>query len=267
MGALALDCAKSALLVDIESGRVVLGMSQRNPITYDNENPVLLRRRDEARRTLTDQLPVTLTSFVGRDWEVASIRELLNRSDVRLVTLTGTCGVGKTRLALKVAEDSSRDFPDGLAFVPLAGLSDPNQVAQAVAQALGVAELASNDPAMTVQGVLNDRAFLLLLDNFEHLLSAGPLLTQWLSHCRWLTILVTSRARLRISGEHEHAVDPLEVPSLAPMPSANCLMTVPSVRLFLQACARCAHRIFVDRRECSCGRWDLYSARRTAALD
>src|SRR5215204_2606633 len=217
-------------------------MSERHPISNASP-PVISLHGVPVTGNSLDLLPLPLTSFVGRETETASITGLLNHPDVRLVTLTGTGGVGKTRLALRVAEQWASAFTDGLAFVSLADISDPERIAAVVAEALGVFDRTARDPIRAVQNYLADRAFLLILDNFEHLLCAGPLLTDWLTHCRWLTILVTSRFRLRVSGEHEVVVHPLQVPEHEPGYALDRIEHVPSVELFL-ARARAARADF-----------------------
>jgi non-specific serine/threonine protein kinase len=185
-------------------------------------------------RSPLGDLPLPLTSFVGREGEVAAVAVLLGDVAVRLVTLTGPGGVGKTRLALRVAEELAGGFPDGVWFVPLAPVRDPALVADAVAGVLGVRETASRTFVAGLQGFLRDKQALLLLDNLEHVLEAAPLATDLLSTCPRLKILATSRAALRLSGEHGFAVPPLALPDLADLPPLDRLSETPAVRLFVE---------------------------------
>jgi predicted ATPase len=153
---------------------------------------------------------------------------------VRLVTLTGTGGIGKTRLALRVATDLRADFASGVCFVSLAGLDDPALVVSTIAQALGLKESEHRTPLDLVQAALRDKRLLLLLDNFERLLPAAPQLTVLLAGCPQLSILVTSRAVLHIQGEYEFPISPLAVPELEPLPALEALASTPAVALFLQ---------------------------------
>src|SRR5947209_8060105 len=159
-------------------------------------------------------LPAQLTPLIGRDQEVAAISTLLRRPQVRLVTLSGTGGIGKTRLALHVATEVLADFPDGVFFVSLAPLSDRALVISTIAQILDVKESGARPLADLLIAFLRDRHLLLCLDNFEHLLPAAPQLTDLLTTCPHLSILVTSRAVLRLQGEHVFPVPPLAVPDL-----------------------------------------------------
>ena len=131
------------------------------------------------------------------------------RDDVRLLTLTGPGGVGKTRLAIEAARGVAETYLDGVIFVGLAPITDPGLVASAIAQPLGVRDVGDAPLERRLAAFLRDRSVLLVLDNFEHLVEAAPLVANLLSACAGLTALVTSRVRLRVSGEHEYPVSPL----------------------------------------------------------
>ena len=178
--------------------------------------------------------PISASPLIGREREVAAISDLLGREKVRLLTLGGPGGVGKTRLAEEIVRAAGPDFIDGVAFVPLAPLTDPTLVMPTVARALGLRESDERPATGLLFAVLRDRHLLLVLDNYEHLLAAASDLAALLAACPRLTVLVTSRAPLRVRGEREFALAPLALPELERVPSASAVTTSPAARLFVE---------------------------------
>ena len=179
-------------------------------------------------------LPVPPTQLIGREREAAALCSLLTGgAGTRMVTLTGTGGVGKTRLALTVAACLENAFADGVVFVGLAPLSDPDLVIPTIARAVGLREQADMPIDALLPRRLRSKELLLVLDNVEHLLEAAPRISELLRSCPALRVLATSRARLRISGEHEHSVEPLAVPEGSGDIGAEHAFHVPAVELFL----------------------------------
>ncbi len=177
-------------------------------------------------------LPLQLTSFIGREREIAEVRRLLAMT--RLLTLTGSGGCGKTRLAVQVAATASSDYADGVHFVSLAPITDPELVVSSIAQALGVREQGSRPLLDSLKNQLQDKQVLLLLDNFEQIVSAAPIVTELLVTAPRLKVLVTSRASLHLSGEHEFVVPPLSLPDLRDLPPLDRLTQIEAVRLFME---------------------------------
>jgi predicted ATPase len=179
-------------------------------------------------------LPVPLSSLVGRESDVETVRETVLRDDVRLVTLTGPGGVGKSRLALAAGMALQPEFADGVRLVRLAAIADPDLVLPTIAATIGLAS-AGGQPALTsLQTALYDRDLLLLLDNFEQVVAAAPDLADLLRACPRLKALVTSRARLRVRGESVISVKPLLFPPDGAIADAETILTYPAVALFVQ---------------------------------
>ena len=176
-------------------------------------------------------LPRSLTSLLGREHETGTLSQLLRSSKVRLVTITGPGGVGKTSLALQVAHDLQDAFTDGVFFISLAAITDSTLIIPTIAQTLGVIESPNRLLLDSLKGFLRDRQALLLLDNFEQIMSAAPLLSELLSACTGLRMLVTSRETLRLRGEHEFPLSPLALPDQS---SVELLLQYPGIALFVQ---------------------------------
>jgi predicted ATPase/serine/threonine protein kinase len=196
----------------------------------------LQSRRQEARPS---NLPVSTTAFVGRSRELAAVKQLLLRPDVRLVTITGPGGIGKSRLAIEVARDAVH-FASGAYFVPLAAVTDCSLIILAIAQTLGLRESSGQSPFDTLKEYLRGASaspILLLIDNFEHVLESAPILTELLALAPSLKLLVTSRAALHVSNEHEFPVAPLALPDSKSRPSPSELSNFSAISLFLQRAA------------------------------
>ncbi|MCO5215966.1 MAG: helix-turn-helix domain-containing protein [Thermomicrobiales bacterium] len=199
----------------------------------------------EAQPGEDEGFPVLPTLFVGRTGEIDRITHLIDRHDVRLVTLTGPGGVGKTRTAIEVAPLMVDRFPDGVVFVDLAPVHDPGMVLTAIATRLGVPQHSRDDLKVALPIALKNRTLLMVLDNMEHVIDASPEIAWLLKACPSLKVLATSRVVLRIAAEHVLAIEPLELPSGL---DTDHLMDNDAVRLFV-ARASAADSVFAMNRD------------------
>ena len=180
-------------------------------------------------------LPKPLTSFIGRERELAQAKRLLQ--DNYLVTLTGPGGSGKTRLTIALAVAVAGDYPDGVYFVPLAPVRDPGLVPSTIVQSIGLQDARDRPLMEHLVSQLRERQLLIVLDNFEHLLEGAPVVTRLLDQTSAVRILISSRSPLRVSGEQECPVPPLAVPAEGARPAAASLAACESVRLFAERAA------------------------------
>jgi predicted ATPase/DNA-binding CsgD family transcriptional regulator len=200
-----------------------------------SETVAPLSRRAIEPRVGRISLPKPLTSFIGRERELAQAKRLLQGSC--LVTLTGPGGSGKTRLCIALAADVAGDYRDGVYFVPLAPVRDPGLVPSTIAQSIGLQDARDRPLLEHLVSQLRERQLLIVLDNFEHLLAGAPVVTRLLQETSALRILVSSRSSLRVSGEQECPIPPLLVPDLEVRPTAASLAACESVRLFAERAA------------------------------
>ncbi len=207
---------------------------QGSPLSGDDTRPLRSASAATDRRSV---LPRPPTPLIGREHELAAVCGLLGDPDVRLVTLTGPGGVGKTRLALDVVRALESSFPDGMGWVELAGVARPDDVGSTVARALAVTPLQGESPREALCRYLAGKRLLLAIDNFEHVLDAAELVAELSGSCRGLTVLVTSRESLNVAAEHRVIIAPLAVPA----PEAATVGEIESIAgsaLFLAAARR-----------------------------
>ncbi|MEA2432798.1 MAG: hypothetical protein QOG54_255 [Actinomycetota bacterium] len=193
--------------------------------------------------TTTRSLPVPSTPFIGRAKELEDLERLMLRDDVRLVTLTGPGGIGKTRLALETARRIQERFRDGVALVTLAAVADEGLVPAAIALAVGLSESTQRPSVDSLRSFFLDRQMLLVLDNFEQVVAAAPMIPEILVAAPHMKVLITSRSLLQLRGEHEFSVPAMETPQATSAPRLNQLAGAESIQLFVER-ARAANAGF-----------------------
>ena len=234
-----LDLIASALHLT-DADHAILVAAARRPIASATSGQITAvgsaTTGESASHTSTPPIrnaPMPMTPLIGREAEVQIISDLL-QGDTRLLTITGPGGIGKTRVALQVASSLGTTSPDGVYFVGLAAIREPDLVVPAIAQALGVMMVNGQSPLAALIAVLRERRTVLLLDNFEQITAAAPSIGSLLTSCPHLKILVTSRAALHLAGEQEYLLPPLAGPDPHQLPDVASLAAYPAIALFLQ---------------------------------
>ena len=204
------------------------------PLTY----PASIEERKALRNVVKPEplwkVPASFTSFIGREQDFAAIETMLLRPEVRLLTLAGAGGIGKTRLAIEIATHMRSFFADGVCFAGLASTSDPALIPSIIAEMLSIQQIDNLSIFEQVKFFLHDKQLLLILDNFEQLVTAASLLEDLLAACPALKIIVTSRTVLRLRPEFEYSVDPLTLPDLGRSPNDTDIRQSTAIALFVQ---------------------------------
>ncbi len=202
-----------------------------NTLTPSQPRSLLSSTNSSTRR---HNLPAPTTRLIGRERVVERLQQLFAREDVRLVTLVGTGGAGKTRLALYMARESISTFAHGVWFIDLSGINDPDQVPLGIAQVLQIKTSVGSSPQQSLLAHVRNKQFLLVLDNFEQVGAAAPLVARILAEAPRIKILVTSRAILHIYGEYEFSVPPLDVPDTGFRLQTTRFLNYGSLQLFVE---------------------------------
>jgi predicted ATPase/transcriptional regulator with XRE-family HTH domain len=211
-----------------------IGLARAEPYHDEALAPAPDSAPNPAPQRTRSNLPAPLTRLIGRKQEVAAMRNALLRADTRLFTLSGPPGIGKTRLAVQVATELRDAFADGVFFIDLAAIRDPELVISAIAQVLAIRQVAGRPLIESLQDYLHDKRILLLLDNFEQVVDAAPLIVGLLEGCSGLKALITSRVTLRVRGEHIVPLAPLLLPALEGPLAVRSLAQNPAVALFVE---------------------------------
>jgi predicted ATPase len=227
----------------------LLELAEAGPNTFDadewNSPPLIELIDDSTQSTLSSNpftpshpprhnLPVEVTRLIGRQWAVEQLRKLLGREEVRLITLVGSGGSGKTRLAQHVARVFLDSFADGVWFVALAGVSDPDLVPMSIMQALNIQPAPNASPIQSLTTYLQDKHLLLILDNFEQVAAGATAVSELLAAAPGLKVLVTSRVVLHLYGEREFSVPPLDLPDFSVPLQPSMLSMFGAIQLFIE---------------------------------
>jgi predicted ATPase/tRNA A-37 threonylcarbamoyl transferase component Bud32 len=223
------------LLIDLKrlKQRLEFDAEMERTLTPEESRERIEASLQKSHQGAPNNLSRQMTPLIGREVELGEVKKLLRQPEVRLVTLTGVGGTGKTRLAQQVAQDLLEEFSDGIFFIDLSATADPELIASSIAQPLTVKEAGSRPLSESLKDFLSDRQMLLVLDNFEQLLAGAPLVKELLTAAAALKVLVTSRAPLRLNGEHEFPVPPLALPETKRLPPALDLTSYAAVALFV----------------------------------